>query len=98
MWHTWKRRENCARFRWEIPNEIDLLEDQGVDGRTGSEWILGRLAGRMLSGLNWLRIGASGDFCEYGDEPLGSGATDLVSLVNIITPWPSALMYYPLDW
>jgi hypothetical protein len=25
--------------------ERDLLEDQGVDGRMGSEWILGRLAG-----------------------------------------------------
>jgi hypothetical protein len=37
-----------------------LLEDQGVDGRMGSEWILGRLAGRMLNGFSWLRIGASG--------------------------------------
>jgi hypothetical protein len=27
--------------------ERDHLEDQGVDGRMGSEWILGRLAGRV---------------------------------------------------
>jgi hypothetical protein len=27
------------------PEERDHLEDQGVDGRMGSEWILGRLAG-----------------------------------------------------
>jgi hypothetical protein len=39
--------------------ERDLLEDRGVDGRMESEWILGRLAGRMLSGFKWLRIGAS---------------------------------------
>jgi hypothetical protein len=25
--------------------EGDYLEDQGIDGRMGSEWILGRLAG-----------------------------------------------------
>jgi hypothetical protein len=27
------------------PEEGDHLEDQGVDGRMGSEWILRRLAG-----------------------------------------------------
>jgi hypothetical protein len=27
------------------PKEIDHLENQGVDGRMGSEWILGRMAG-----------------------------------------------------
>jgi hypothetical protein len=21
MWHTWERRENCTRFRWESPEE-----------------------------------------------------------------------------
>jgi hypothetical protein len=36
----------------------------------GSEWILGRLAGKMFSG-------ASG-CCECGDEPSGSGAPELV--------------------
>jgi hypothetical protein len=29
----------------EKPKEKNHLEDQGVDGRIGSEWILGRLAG-----------------------------------------------------
>jgi hypothetical protein len=28
------------------------LEDQGVDGRKGVEWILGRLAGR---GVEWIQ-------------------------------------------
>jgi hypothetical protein len=36
------------------------LEDQGVDGRMGSEWILRRLAGGVLSGSSWLRIGTGG--------------------------------------
>jgi hypothetical protein len=31
------RRENCTRFWWESPKERDHLEDQGVDGRVGSE-------------------------------------------------------------
>jgi hypothetical protein len=43
MWHAWERRENC-RFWWEIPKARDHSEKQGVDGRMGSEGILGRLA------------------------------------------------------
>jgi hypothetical protein len=35
----------CKRCWWESPKERYHLEDQGVDGRMGSEWILGRLAG-----------------------------------------------------
>jgi hypothetical protein len=45
MWHTWERREKCTRFRWESPKEREHSEDQGIGGRMGSEWILGRLAG-----------------------------------------------------
>jgi hypothetical protein len=41
MWHAWERRE---RFWWESPKETDHSEDQGIDDRMGSEWILGRLA------------------------------------------------------
>jgi hypothetical protein len=33
------------RFWWENQKERDHSEDQGVDERMGSEWILGRLAG-----------------------------------------------------
>jgi hypothetical protein len=40
--------------------ERDLLEDRGVDGRMGSEWLLGRLAGGVQSGSSWLRIGTGG--------------------------------------
>jgi hypothetical protein len=44
MWHTWQRIEKCRRFWWESPKERDHLEDHGVGGKMGSEWILGRLA------------------------------------------------------
>jgi hypothetical protein len=33
----------CAGFWWEVPKEKDHLKDQGVDGRKGSKWTLGRL-------------------------------------------------------
>jgi hypothetical protein len=36
------------------------LEDQGMDERMRSGWILGRLAGGVWSGSSWLRIGADG--------------------------------------
>jgi hypothetical protein len=32
-------------FWWESQKERGHLEDQGVDGRMESEWILGRMAG-----------------------------------------------------
>jgi hypothetical protein len=47
MWHAWERRGKCTGFWWENQKEIDYVEDQGVDGRMGSEWILGKLAGEM---------------------------------------------------
>jgi hypothetical protein len=36
------------------------LEDQGVAGWMGSEWILGRLAWGTWTGFDWLRIGTGG--------------------------------------
>jgi hypothetical protein len=30
----------CTRFWWESLKERDHSEDQGVDGRMGSEWIM----------------------------------------------------------
>jgi hypothetical protein len=54
------RRENCARFRWENSKERGHSEDQGVDERMGTEWILGKLSGGVWSGFSWLRIGTGG--------------------------------------
>jgi hypothetical protein len=60
MWHAWERGETCTEFWWENPKEKDHLKDQGVDGRMGSKWILGRLVGGVWSGFTWLRIGTVG--------------------------------------
>jgi hypothetical protein len=59
MWHAWERREKCTGFGGENLKEGDHSEDQGVDGRMRSEWILGRLAGGGLD-LIRIRIGADG--------------------------------------
>jgi hypothetical protein len=60
MWHAWERIEKCTRFWWESPKERDHLDDPGVDGKLGSEWILWRLAWGGWIGFYWLRIGADG--------------------------------------
>jgi hypothetical protein len=46
-----------TRFWWESLKERGHSEDQGVDGRMGSEWILGRLAG----GVDWIRLSQDRD-------------------------------------
>jgi hypothetical protein len=37
-----------------------LMGKTGVDGKMGSEWILGRMAGGVQIGSSWLRIGTGG--------------------------------------
>jgi hypothetical protein len=44
----------------DIARHFVVLEGQGVDGRMGSEWILGRLAGGARIGSSWLWIGTGG--------------------------------------
>jgi hypothetical protein len=44
------------------------------------EWMLGRLAGGVLSGSRYeSRYGPLAGSCEYGDETAGSESTDLVT-------------------
>jgi hypothetical protein len=62
------------------------LEDQGVDGRMGSKWTLGRLVGGCgvdSPGSGW---GPMAGCCECGDEPSGSGDTELVSKYSSVLP------------
>jgi hypothetical protein len=47
-------------FGWESPKERDHWEDQGVGGKMGLEWILGRLAWRVGIGFDCLRTGSGG--------------------------------------
>jgi hypothetical protein len=42
------------------PKERDHWEDQGVGGKMGSEWILGRLASGVWIGFDWLSTGTGG--------------------------------------
>jgi hypothetical protein len=37
--HTYERREKCARFWWESLKGRDHKEDQGIDRWMESEWI-----------------------------------------------------------
>jgi hypothetical protein len=45
------------RFWWESSKERDHLEDQNIDRRMGSEWVLGRLAG----GMDWIQLAQDRD-------------------------------------
>jgi hypothetical protein len=57
MRHAWERREMCTRFWWESPKERDHWEDQGIGGKRGTEWILGRLAW----GVDWIQLSQDRD-------------------------------------
>jgi hypothetical protein len=62
---------------WESRKEGDHMEDQIVDERMGSEWILGRYAGGSGVGLIGSGYGPVAGCCNCGDEPVGSGATEI---------------------
>jgi hypothetical protein len=47
MWHARIEEVKVYRVLVGNPEGKNFLEDQGVNGRMGSEWILGRLVGRM---------------------------------------------------
>jgi hypothetical protein len=56
-----EEEKKCTRFWWESPKERDHSEDQGVGGKLGSEWILGRLAWGVWIRFDWLRTGTDGE-------------------------------------
>jgi hypothetical protein len=49
--------KRCTRFCWKSPKERDHSVDRGADGKTGSEWILGRLPG----GVAWVQLAQGRD-------------------------------------
>jgi hypothetical protein len=52
MCHARERRGKFTGFWWESPKERDHMEDRGVDGKMGSEWVFGKLAG----GVEWIQM------------------------------------------
>jgi hypothetical protein len=58
------------------------LKEQGVDGRMGSKWTLGISAVGCGVDSPDLAQGPLAGCCERGDEPSGSGTTELVSAVS----------------
>jgi hypothetical protein len=73
--HAWERTEQCTRFWRENPNERNHLEDQGIDGRMGSEYILGETGWGAWSGFKWLRLGTGGT------------AVNAVMNLRVLVPW-----------
>jgi hypothetical protein len=63
------------------PEGKNHLEDQGVGGKMGSEWILRRLTWGGGCGLDSTGSGQGpvAGCCECGDEPSGSCTTELVT-------------------
>jgi hypothetical protein len=57
MWRAGGENSNVYNNLIGGQKERDHLEDQGIGGRMGSEWILGRMAGGVQSASSWLRIG-----------------------------------------
>jgi hypothetical protein len=51
---------NVYRVLVGKPEGKSHLKDQGLDGRMGSKWTLGRMVGEVWSGFTWLRIGIVG--------------------------------------
>jgi hypothetical protein len=63
-------------IRWETPKETDHSEDPGVDGITTDQREIGRGGGAV--GSRDSGQGPVAGCCVCGDEPSGSGTTELV--------------------
>jgi hypothetical protein len=75
------RGEKCTKFWWGSPKERDHSKDEGVEGRMGSEWILGRLGG-----------GGELDLTSSGQGPVASYSyismdLDVYRCISIDTYW-----------
>jgi hypothetical protein len=75
MWHALERTGKHARFWWENQKERHHLEDQGIDERIGSEWILGRLAGCV----EWIHFAQ--------DRDRWRADVNAVTNLKVLAPW-----------
>jgi hypothetical protein len=74
MWHAWEKTEKCTGFWWENQKERDHSEDQGVDERMGSEWILGD----WLGGIEWIKLAQ--------DRDLWRAVVNIVMNLRVLEP------------
>jgi hypothetical protein len=77
-----ERKEKCTKFWWESSKDRDHLDNQGVGGKMGSEWILEKMV--WGCGL-YSTVSGQGPVafcCDCGYEPSGSCATELVSVMD----------------
>jgi hypothetical protein len=84
MWHAWVRRVKCAGFGWESQKERDHLEGRGIDGRMGSEWIYGRLAG--VGAVEWIHLVQDGDRWRVANAVMNLWGSSAMELIVITTP------------
>jgi hypothetical protein len=93
--HSYYCLTRCTKLWWESTEEKDHSEDQDVDGRMGSKWIFGKLAGR--GALDSLSSGQRpvARSCRHGNEPSGSRATKYVGW--LVTVSPAETVYHCSD-
>jgi hypothetical protein len=72
--HVAGREEGRGVYRVSVgrPEDKRPLGRLGVGERITLRWTLGIKRSRWRTGLGWLRIGSSGEFCKHGNEPSGS--------------------------
>jgi hypothetical protein len=80
MWHAWEGGEMCTAFWCESPKEKGHLKDQGVDGRMGSKWTVGRLVGRDVE---WIHLAQ--------DRDRWWAVVNMVMNPQVLVPW--SLLY-----
>jgi hypothetical protein len=66
---------NVYVFFWESLKEKDHLKNQGIDGRMGSKWTLGKL-GR---GVEWIHLAE--------DRDCWQAVVNAVMNLRVLAPW-----------
>jgi hypothetical protein len=78
MWHAWERGEKSRGFCGGNLTERHKPEDRGVDGRTGLEWISGRLTGGG-EGVEWIQLAQ--------DRDRWWAVVNAVMNLRVLVPW-----------
>jgi hypothetical protein len=73
-------KKNVQNFGVKTRRKETIREARTVDGRMGSKWILGRLAGGAVEWIHLAQDRLVAGCCEHGDEHSGYGATELVTI------------------